>query len=765
MKFLKKKYIFFSLLGLSLLLFFAIPPKRERLWPKNFCSFQVLDRNGKLLREVLSKDYKTSIWVPVDEISKWMVEATVLREDKRFRQHPGVDPLALVRALFENIKKRKIVAGGSTITMQGAKMALGFKNRNLFSKCIEILYALKIELHISKKEILEIYLNRAPYGFQNFGVEAASQFYFHKPAGQLSLGEASLLAVIPKSPSRLNPYIHPQRVLRERERLLKSLLSENVVDSLGFSLALQEHIPFVPGELNFKAPHFVDYVLMEIERSGIENPRKIVTTLDLELQENLEKLLFTTLESLKRHHVKQGAILVMNAQTGEILSMVGSKDYFDPEQGQVNGCLSLRQPGSAIKPFTYILALRDGLPASFILPDIPLEFGLSDGTLFAPRNYSWKYHGPVSLREALAASLNVPTVYLLDKIGVERLYNLLKELNFESLDKEPQFYGLSLALGAGEVKLLEMVRAYRTIARGGVLESERSILEMMDAYGKNLNWKTEEKKIFSKEVACIITDILSDNSSRIKSFGEDSPLDLPFPCAVKTGTSKDYRDNWCVGFTTKYVVGIWVGNFEGFPMKGISGISGAAPLFRDIMIELHRKEYPPSFEESPFLVRLKVCIRSGKLPKDICPNVVEEVFIPGTEPDETCDVHYKYAGRVAEIYPPIYDKWLEENNLPVLRREGFASREDKRIRIVTPSNGDIFKIDPQVSLSSQGIVFRAEVDENIGAVLFKLDGEILCKSRYPFKYIWKPEAGEHKLEVIPDSKESCKVDRVVFRVF
>jgi penicillin-binding protein 1C len=727
-----KKFLLWVLFPCALIVFFAIPPGKTRLYPK-FASCQICDRNGKLLREILSKDYKTSSWVNIAEISPPMKEATILREDKRFYSHFGVDPISLGRAIFDNIKHRRIISGGSTITMQVAKMALNLKNRNFLTKIIEMIYALKLEMHLSKKEILEIYLNRTPYGNQNYGIEAAANFYFRKSCRQLSLGESCILASIPKSPIKLNPYRNPAAVLQGKNKILKSLLARHFIDSLNYGCALKESLNIVPGSFNFEAPHFVDYIVQKIYGLEKNLPKRIITSLDLDLQHNLEEMLTTTLKYLTSYNVNQGAVLVMDTKTGEILAMVGSKDYFDEEEGQVNGCLALRQPGSSIKPFLYSLALESGIPASYVLPDTLLEFQLWDGTKFAPRNYGNNYHGPTRVREALASSFNIPTVYLLEQLEVERFHNLLKELNFTSLNKDASFYGLSLGLGAGEVSLLEMVNGYRTIAQGGVWKGVRSILNLEEA--------SDSKRVFSREIAYIITDILSDNSSRIKSFGEDSPLNLPFPCASKTGTTKDFKDNWCIGFTMQYVVGVWVGNFDGSPMEGVAGISGAAPLFRDIMIELQRKEYPPKFEEPVNLKHLKVCAKSGQVATPACPEVIEEIFVLGTEPKESCSL---CSGRVYATN---------------------AATNEKEFQILSPTEGDIYKIDPQVSSSAQGISFRVSEDETISEVIFKLDGKIIGQRKCPFEYWWRPTPGEHRLEVIGESKISQKFDQVSFRVF
>ncbi|KPJ72735.1 hypothetical protein AMJ52_05360 [candidate division TA06 bacterium DG_78] len=726
----------------AIAIFFAIPPHRGSLYPDDFCSLTVYARDGTILREVLSRDYKTSVWVPIEEISPWLIRTTIVREDKRFSIHPGIDIFALLRALYDNIRNQKIMSGGSTITMQVAKMALNFSRRNIFTKFIEIIYALKIDIHLSKKEIIEIYLNRAPYGNQIYGAEAASRFYFHKPASQLSLSESCVLAIIPRAPSRLNPCRYPEKVEAEKRTILDRFVQQKLVDSLGFELAMKESPDLIRKPVNFRAPHFVDFILQEIEKHNLNNISQIVTSINSKLQEDLEKLGYTTLASLERYHVNQAALIVMDVETGEILAMVGSKDYFDAHAGQVNGCLALRQPGSSIKPFLYALALTEGIPASYILPDTLLEFRLADGTLFAPRNYGNRFHGPTRLREALGSSFNVPAVYLVEKLGVQRFYNFLKEVGFESLDKDISFYGLSLSLGAAEASLLEMTNAFRTFVLKGKYCKPEPLLKMFDKHGHEVVFHhKEEKTVFSQEVAYVITHILSDNASRIKAFGEDNPLNLPFPCAAKTGTSKDFRDNWCIGFTKDYVVGVWVGNFEGSPMQGVSGISGAAPLFRDIMIELYRNQYPADFEKPSPLVQVKICAQSGRLASNTCTRVIEEIFIPGTEPAETCDINHENDDREC------------------------VKRAINDIEIIHPSHGDIFKLDPQVSYSSQAIRFKVDVNAEIDEIIFKLDGEDLCKKTYPFEYVWSAEPGEHVLEVVIliDGRE--KTDKVSFTVY
>ncbi len=709
------------------LIFFIIPLDTKSLYP-GFNSFYITDRNGILLRRILSKDYKTSFWRSLNEISPEIIKATIIKEDKRFLFHKGVDFIALCRAIGENLLNRKISSGGSTITMQVAKIVLNHKKRTALNKIIEILYATKLELYLSKDKILEIYLNRAPYGYENYGVEAASQFYFEKSANQLSLSESCILSAIPKSPNFLNPLKNYEKIRWTRNKILNELNVSKIIDSTEYINAINEPVKIDKRKIIFRAPHFVDFILAQ----NIDfKSSSIGSTIDINLQENIEKMLFTSINTLKKYNVNQGAVVIMDTKTGEILAMVGSKDYFNEKEGQVNGCLALRQPGSSIKPFLYILALSNNIPVSYLLNDTITEFRLTDGTIFAPRNFGDKYHRLVRAREALGSSFNVPAVHILNILGVEKFYNFLNTLRFSSIYKQPNFYGLSLSLGAAEVKLLELVNAYRAIANKGVWTDYKFIKDTKDKTGE---------RVFSEEVAYIITDVLSDNSSRIKAFGDDSPLNLPFPCAVKTGTTKNFKDNWCVGFTERYTVGVWVGNFDGSPMNGVSGISGAAPLFRDIMIELHRNEYPGKFERPKSLIQLKICAKTGLIPGKNCP-VVEEFFVLGTEPKDICN----YCNAGTGLVPVRVDKNI------------------KNINILHPQNGDIFKLDPQIPYKNQAIAFKVHIDSTIESFSIKLNGNTLCKNTTTF--LWQPKPGRYELEIIGNSKKGQKSEKITFTVF
>ncbi|MCX7995296.1 MAG: penicillin-binding protein 1C [candidate division WOR-3 bacterium] len=722
------------LLFIVIAIYFVIPPDQKSLYPE-FNSIDITDRNGILLRRVLSQDYKTSIWKNLKEISPDLIKATIIKEDKRFFAHRGVDFLALFRSMFENIRCGRVRSGGSTITMQVAKMALNNKKRTIINKLREIIYALKLELYLNKAEILEIYLNRAPYGYQTYGVEAAAQLYFRKSANQLSLSESAILSTLPKSPGLLNPLKNSTHLHKERKKVLEKLIRYKLIDTTSFLCAINEPITIDREKLIFKAPHFVDFVL---ENTKMEHSSSITSTIDINVQEKIEKMLFTSINGLSKYNVNQGAVVVLDTRSGEIIAMVGSKNYFDEIEGQVNGCLALRQPGSSLKPFLYILALSRGIPMSYLMNDTITEFKLSDGTIFAPRNFGNKYHRYVRAREALGSSFNVPAVYLLNKLGIENFYNLLNKLHFTSISKQPSFYGLSLSLGSGEVRLLELANAYRAIANRGLWSQYRFLRYHNDTI--------MGERVFSEQVACIITDVLSDNSSRIKAFGDDSPLNLPFPCAVKTGTTKNFKDNWCVGFTEKYTVGVWVGNFDGSPMNGVSGISGAAPLFRDIMIELHRDRYPGHFEKPKSIISLEVCAKTGLIPGSQCATL-NEIFIPGTEPKDTCSFCKHGRERILEI-------------------QSLFERKNNGLTIIHPNDGDIFKIDPHIPYRNQSISIKVSADTNVKEIILKLNGNLICqKKEREIIYLWQPKPGKHELEALGISKIETKSTKISFTVY
>ena len=456
---------------------------------------------------------------------------------------------------------------------------------------------------------------------------------------------------------------------------------------------------------------------------------RIQTSCDYTLQEKVETLVKDHIQSLEKKSITNAAVIVMDNATGEILSMAGSKDFFsDRHDGQVNGAVSLRQPGSTLKPFTYSLALERGMTAAEILEDRDFYFPTPEGS-YSPRNYDDKFHGTVRLRQALACSYNVPAVSLLDKLGADLLYQRLKLLGFESLDKSPSHYGIGLTLGNGEVTLLELTRAYATLARGGVYLAETVILKYFDTEEKEIAWDKKEKsrKIFSAQIAFLLTDILADRDARVPAFGYLSPLNLPFDCAVKTGTSTDFRDNWTVGYTPRYTVGVWVGNFDATPMFNISGVTGCGPLFKDIMLLLENKNSAIKFAKARDVIKVKICPLSGDLATEQCPGAMEDIFIHGTEPKRYCPVHTGQDG-------------LE--SLPRFRREEF--------KIAFPRDRDVFKMDPILRPSFQQVKLKAAIPDEMAVdrVEWWIDNKKIGDASFPFSLYWSLKPGHHRIKAV-----------------
>ncbi len=626
------------LLVLALSLYIPFSPKL--LQPASVVSLRILDRNGYLLREVLSDKEGKSQWVSLKDISPNLILATVAAEDSRFYEHWGIDTRAILRAILQNVRARKVVSGASTLTQQVIKSIHHFP-RDWFWKFVEIWHALRLEVSLSKDEIITQYLNRIPYGNQTFGINAASWLYFDKPPAHLSLAEAALLAGLPRGPSIYNPYRYFLRAKKRQQEILARMLSKGVVTREEYRRALEEPLNIIPPQLSFRAPHFSDFVLSRIPLKERQDISSIRTTLDIELQKDVETLVKNCVESLKEWKVTNAAVLIMDNEKREILSLVGSADFFDSDHnGQVSGVTALRQPGSALKPFTYALALEQGMNPATLILDAQIRIR-SNGIDYIPRNYDGKFHGLVRLREALASSYNVSAIRVLQRIGVESLLGRLKKLGFDSLSKGADYYGLGLTLGGGEVTLLELVRAYSMFTNSGVFRKEKIFLEINDTQGKaKLLPEYSSLRLFSPQVSYIITDILLDNDARIPAFGAGSVLCLPFPCAVKTGTSGNFRDNWAIGYTPHYTVGVWVGNFDGKPMRNVSGVSGAGPLFRDTMLLLQKRERiaNPNFPIPEGLIEAYVCPRSGMLAGSSCPGRIKEIFIKGTEPGEYCNL-------------------------------------------------------------------------------------------------------------------------------
>lgn len=707
---------------------FILPIPKRRLSPLPVLSLNLLDRSGRPLREVLSDEGGRCRWVTLSEISPYAVGAVIAAEDRRFPVHGGVDVYAIGRALAQAVRRGRVVSGASTITQQLVRNIYHFP-RTISAKIAESWLAVRIEHTLSKEEILTQYLNRIAYGRQAYGLESAARFYFDKPALDLSPAEAAYLAALPRSPGRFLPGRDSALLRRRRDVILRKMARLGFLSADALSRALAEPVRITAVTRVFQAPHFVEYVvsgLSPAERSGYSEIR---TTLDLPLQIKVESLLSGHLRSLEKKGLTNGAVIVLENESGAVRAMVGSCDFFDEgHDGQVNGALSLRQPGSTLKPLTYALALEKGMTAATLIDDAPSEFGSLDGS-FAPENYDEHFHGPVRLRSALASSYNVPAVAVLDLLGPDLLFRKLQEMGFRSLQKDASFYGIGLTLGNGEVTLLELARAYAALACGGLYKPERVIETSVRKDGRPEPKRPSfaAVRVFSAVASYLVTDILSDHDARVPTFGYRGPLNLPFPAAAKTGTSKDFRDNWTIGYTPRYTVAVWVGNFDGSPMHNVSGITGAGPLFRDVMLLLEGTGPILSFAEPPDLIRAEICPVSGEIPSAACPATITELFDSGSVPRTECRLTHRSAADPGALR--------------------LVGRSSDLIQIVFPRDGDVFKIDSILRTDYQALNMRVRVAARPSpeTVEWCMDGVRASVVGPPFSWGWKLRPGSYIL--------------------
>ncbi len=707
-----------------------IPIPRSRLSPLPVLSLNLFDKDGRPLREVLSDEGGRSRWIGPGEISLYAVRALIAAEDRRFPFHPGIDLWALGRALGQTVVRGRAVSGASTISQQLVRNIYHFP-RTLPAKIAEAWLALRLEFTLSKGEILVQYLNRVAYGRQAYGIEAASRFYFDKPARDLSPAEAAYLTTLPRAPGRLRPDRDEDGLLLRRDFILRRMARLGLLTSPALRRALIEPVRISETVRDFRAPHFIEFLLAALPPESRENLSEIRTTLDLSLQTRIERLLDGRLRALENKNITNGAVVVLENATGAVRAMIGSRDYFDEaHDGQVNGALALRQPGSTLKPLTYALALEKGMTAATLIDDAPSDFGSFEAS-FTPDNYDERFHGPVRLRSALASSYNVPAVAVLDILGPERLYRRLQDLGFRSLQKDASYYGVGLTLGNGEVTLLELARAYMALANGGNFRSERLIesAHRKDGRAEASPGPEPAVRVFSPGIAFIVTDILSDRDARVPAFGYRGPLNLPFPSAAKTGTSKDYRDNWTVGYTPRYTVAVWMGNFDGSPMHNVSGITGAGPLFRDVMLLLEESGPGRPFPEPAGLIRAEICPLSGDRPSSLCPATMTEVFLEGTAPVRACGLTHR-----------------NEPESPSLR---VAGRSEDPIQVIFPADGDVFKIDPILRSEFQTLRVRARIQSRPepDKVEWLIDGARVAETGPPYDWTWKLRPGSYTIRV------------------
>jgi len=606
-------------------------------------STKIFDRNDTLLYEIYTDQNRTPI--ELKELPDHVKWATIATEDKDFYKHGGFAYRGIIRAFYKTLFKKEL-QGGSTITQQLVKTALLTPERTLKRKVREAFLAWLTEIIYSKDQILEMYLNHAPYGGTAYGIEEAAQTYFGKSARDLALEEAALLAGLPQAPTKFSPFgANPEASKDRQKHVLSRMVEDGYIKSQEADEAFEKKLDFAPQKTDIKAPHFVMYIKeLLVERYGQRKVEqgglRVKTTLDLELQEYTQATVAAEIKKLESANVSNGAALITKPPTGEVLAMIGSKDYFDQEiDGNVNVTTRLRQPGSSIKPVNYALGLLKGYTAATVFLDMPTCFQVPGQPLYCPKNYDGVFHSLTYMRAALGNSFNIPAVKMLALNGVTDMIELARKMGITTW-QDPSHYGLSLTLGGGEVQMTQMAVAFGVFANQGVKIELNPILEVKDYTGQVLekldleNAPPAGKRVIPAEVAFIISHILLDNGARTTAFGASSQLVIPGKTvSVKTGTTDDFRDNWTIGFTPSFLTVVWTGNNDNTPMHPylVSGITGAAPIWNKLMTKV-LDEQPDEFPKKPQdIVGQNVCLFKQNLDNPESSSCRFEYFIKGTE--------------------------------------------------------------------------------------------------------------------------------------
>jgi len=687
----------------------------------------ILDRNGVVLAEPLSARGERSQWLRADALPPSVVNATIAAEDKRFFAHHGVDPIAVMRAAWHDVKRLRLAEGGSTITQQVAKLMLREGDRGLIAKAHEAIVAVRLERHYNKKEILALYLNLAPYGNQSTGISRASRLYFGAAPEDLTAAQAAYLASLPQRPGAFNPLRDGRRAMKRQQLVLAKMRSLNFITARDLEVARTERLRFEHGDRDAIAQHFIERLTISGGATGASPVgRQVVTTVDAKLQREVQGIVRAQEQDLLNHGAHSVAVAVLDNKTGEWLAWEGSGDYFGEEfGGAIDGVTTLRQPGSALKPFTYALAFERGDDPATVLADVPSHFPTAEqGVVYTPRNYDGRFRGPLRVRAALAGSENVPAVAMASKLGPASLMRFLRRAGFSDFDKNADYYGVGLTLGDAEVRLEHLVAAYAMFARGGVY------IEPVMLKGQP---SRVQRRVVSARTAFWITDILSDASAREFVFGRGGNLEFPFPVAVKTGTSQAYRDNWTVGYTRDVTVGVWVGNFDRKSLRNSTGVTGAGPIFHSVMLAAQERARGPLPADLPIIEppndveRVPVCALSGLRPSTYCPNVTTE-WVASEAPVKFCSWHH--SGGTID-WPPEYRAWAQTNEHHTIAPPKIASNRAP-LQILSPPNGATYLIDPTLRMAYQSLKLRASTSN----VSWNIDERKVTSTDWPLQRGW-----------------------------
>jgi penicillin-binding protein 1C len=687
-------------------------------------SISLLDRTGIPLRDARVAE-RFSRELALADVPPHVIDAILAAEDKRFYSHHGIDWLATGRAALAGLTHGRIVSGASTITQQLVKISHR-RPRTFCSKIVESFTALRLEQSWSKQQILAAYVNRLDFGNLNIGLAAAADYYFGKPVSDLSDAEAAFLAGLPRNPRKLNPHIAPEAARRRQVTVLQRMRGNHRLDSERYDRAVAEPLALRPFQRRFRAPHFVEMVLRQLAGTPAAEVR---TTLDLRLNDEVDKIVRERIAQLREQNVRNAAAVVIENKTGNVIALVGSENYFEPDTGQVNGAWAARSAGSALKPFTYLLALERGATPATVVADVRTSFP-AEGGFYRPENYNRRCYGPVRYRTALASSLNIPAVkVLLTGGGPAALHERLRACGLTTLDRPAEVYGLGLTLGNCEGRLLEITNAYASLARLGEFRQWRVVDAGPDA----------PRRYSRPELVWQIADILSDNAARTLAFGMNSALRFNYPVACKTGTSTDFRDNWTIGFTPEYSVGVWAGNFDGAPMREVSGVTGAGPILHAIFDYLH-SNYGTSWYRVPTnVVERTVHPLTGKLLADGDVRGMPEKFLADQLPAAEVPADYDGAGNV--LLSSEYAQWYQSAENNAADHAVLASARDELL-ITSPLPGSIYLVDPDVP-STRRIPLRAYG----GAHVEWQSDSLTCRSEDGTDFAVATE-GEHRLVVV-----------------
>ena len=676
---------------------------------------QVVDRNGQPLSISYQNRWNTYDNLPLHRIPDFLQQAFIFSEDKQFYQHTGIDWPARLGALWQNMRSGHTVRGASTITEQVVRM-INPRPRSLWSKWIETFEAASLESHFSKADILEFYFNQVPYASNRRGVLQAARHYFNRDLSTLSHKEMLALVVLARAPSSFDLYRDPKKTASAINRLAELMADNALMTGADVAEVKSQDFVLTPPGAPIKAAHFVNFVRQNAPAYATDGNRLIQTTLDGNLQRTVQQIIDERVKSLDRKKLHNAAVLVADHTTGEILAwVVAGADNETTPGNQIDAVMAPRQPGSALKPFLYTMAMEQGWTPITIIDDSPLSEAIGTG-LHRYKNYSNTYYGKITLREALANSLNIPAVRTIQHIGPDRYLTALRNLGFESLDRGAEIYDEGLALGNGEVTLLELVRGYAALGNKGIYQPLNFLLDG--------NQPRDKKRIFSEEATSLIGNILSDPWARRLEFSNNSILNMPVQTAVKTGTSTDYRDAWAVGFNYRYVVGIWMGNLDRSPTDGVTGSTGPALALRSIFSQLNQYQETKPLFLSPKLVKQEVCLIAENKPSDDNNGACltrTEYFIKGTEQGT------KKAD--TEVAAPI---------------------------LMSPTEGLQIAIDPRIPQQRQKFEFYIAGLKPTDRVEWFMNGRSLAYTDKG-KYLWDLARGKHKLRAIVSRSEADSI--------